>query len=663
LDDKIDLVSAAIPTGNAQLENTAGYITGYVDTTYSADDDTLKLVGTQFSIKSLESVLAAGDDGITLDTVDGVTYIYNTGSGSGGGESDKTYTAGTGLTGVSVTSSIIRFDIKTDWLTQFIEDTTSGVQNLSAGTGLKIEDNVISISASYLSSDALNGYATQDWVTNTALADNATQTWVTDEISGKADQTDVDYISAFVSGLPQDISELNSAMNEKADKEALLELSGTVEDITVPTKVSELENDIPYLSAITSADIPTSYVQQSQLEDYATVESLTAYTEKTDFDTVTGGFENRLTAIEADYTTSGQAHDIASAYVDTLNIATTYATKESLDELSGATSGLPSRVEALETATGSYASNEDLQAVSGAVTGTVEDINYLSSVITGKVDNSSLENYYTSTQVDTITGQLSSDLVAELSGDDDTTYSDGRFISISGDANTINCTLTGLSQLENDTNFITLEDVPPGSVYGVGFGLAASGDSSNIFYLTGTVLSGSDSITVENNVISLTNASNYIKSGDNVSLLTNDAGYITDSALVGYATEQLLSTTSATLTGQINDLATGAVATNTASIETLTGKVKTIEDDYTTSGQVSSIVEGYGYQTASDVSNAIANSSATIIDGLATTGYVDSAVSSKANSADVYTKQEADAAFLTATTQIPTAISDLTNDS
>jgi hypothetical protein len=51
------------------------------------------------------------------------------------------------------------------------------------------------------------------------------------------------------------------------------------------------------------------------------------------------------------------------------------------------------------------------------------------------------------------------------------------------------------------------------------------------------------------------------------------------------------------------------------------------------------------------------------LNGYATESYVTGQVSGKANSADVYTKQEANAAFLTATTQIPSAISDLTNDS
>ena len=77
------------------------------------------------------------------------------------------------------------------------------------------------------------------------------------------------YLSGQIDATNLVVNQVTGTLDAKANKTDLEALSGKVEAIHVPSAVSELENDVPYLSSITSADIPDTYVQVDQLEDYA----------------------------------------------------------------------------------------------------------------------------------------------------------------------------------------------------------------------------------------------------------------------------------------------------------------------------------------------------------------------------------------------------------
>ena len=308
-----------IPTGNAQLQNTAGYITGYnagtgisisngtisltgeVGKTYYADNNTLQLNNTTntFSIKSLSSKLNQGSNIILTPQSDGSVTINAIGGG-GGGTGGATYLAGLGLSlsTVSAEDAIYKFYVNEPWLDNKINTATSGIQNLSAGTGLEIEDNVISLTAEIPSID---GLASEQWVEANFLSaipsNYATKDYVDSSVSGKADLSSV-YTKEEVYTYIETDAKINQATSGKADLSAVQAvddkfvnyytsaqvdqaIATAVEDIpsTVYTGTNgiKVENGVISLTAtlssitndagfITSADIPTSYVQQNELE-------------------------------------------------------------------------------------------------------------------------------------------------------------------------------------------------------------------------------------------------------------------------------------------------------------------------------------------------------------------------------------------------------------
>ena len=130
--------------------------------------------------------------------------------------------------------------------------------------------------------------------------------------------------------------------------------------------------------------------------------------------------------------------------------------------------------------------------------------------------------------------------------DNTTNLSGGRYINInedngidnllSGDEKTIKITSTGviyipsgtvgqlLSTTANGTEwvdnpgYITNADLPCGTVYSTDFGLASKGASNNIFYLTGTVLSGGRYINIsEDHIVDNTM---LLSSGTNIAIST-----------------------------------------------------------------------------------------------------------------------------------------------
>ena len=177
---------------------------------------------------------------------------------------------------------------------------------------------------------ALEGLATEDFVENkisglidgapttldtlreiaNALNDNATMTMVSEAISTKVNTED---FNAHVSENTESFAAINETLSEKADKSELPDVSGfiTMNDVeakgyitetdadekyqpkgeyltehqdlseyakiadipTVPTKVSELENDVPFLTEHQSLD---NYALKADLDDYVKTEDLPA---------------------------------------------------------------------------------------------------------------------------------------------------------------------------------------------------------------------------------------------------------------------------------------------------------------------------------------------------------------------------------------------------
>lgn len=230
--------------------------------TYSADNVTIQMnENNQFSIKSLETKLHAGLN-VTLITDEAGNTTINAIDNSG---QTILYYPGEGLSLVSTTFSVDKnwldnkivanvsgdFNSTSTWVTNNFEDKTDAfnthnaleakINNLSANINGKIDDI-----SSFVSG-------------------------LPDDIAVKANETEVQYISSFVSGLPQDINDIISAMNQKADKNALIELSGTVEGLAeTKADLSALNNvDAKFANYSTTETIVETYATKDSLEDYA----------------------------------------------------------------------------------------------------------------------------------------------------------------------------------------------------------------------------------------------------------------------------------------------------------------------------------------------------------------------------------------------------------
>ena len=642
-------------SGAITVENNVISLTGELGKTYYADETTLQLNDSTntFSIKSLDGKIEAGNAGIEVNTINGVTYISNTGSGGGGG-SDKIYSVGVGLSSANVTTSNTQFFVDQDWLSTFVENATSDIQNLSAGTGLQIVDNVISVSAQYLSavpvgyateswveqnflSSVPDTYATKDYVTGqvsgkadlSAISDMATQTWVENQhyitsaeapstvyfagdglkledstfsltatvsdiegydtlalktdLNDLATEADLQIVSAAIPTSyvqPSAIAEMATTgyvqqqVSGKASQTDLEALSTQVQGIPVVEKVSDLQQDIPYISAI-----PTSYVQQSDLEDYAKTSAITGLATKAEATyTGTGSVvvENNVISLTGEL---GKTYTGASGIIidenDVIGISANflsanalegYATQQWVGEQGFAlTSELPTvstlsagMVEATSaTIRTGLAKDEDLQYVSGVVSAQAGDITAL------KAASGDFSNYYTKSEVYT---KLETDSAIETatSGKADKTQLTAYALS----ADVYNKTEV-YTKTEADNKFLTAHQ------------------SLDNYYNKTQVNAISSALSTTVSDANYQNATQVSAIVENMS-----AGIVGD-----YATKALVGEVSGTLTGQINDLTTGQIATNTSNIQTLTGKVNTIESDYTTSAQVSSIVTGYNYIT------------------------------------------------------------------
>lgn len=604
-----------IPTGTSQLTNDAnfatqewvlgkGYITGYtagtgisinngvisvageLGKTYYADNNTLQLneQTNTFSIKSLSSKLNAGQHIILTEDANGVVTIASTGGGGGGGT--DTYLAGTGLSLSTVEEGVYQFNVDQAWITGYIESATSGLENYTAGEGIAIEDNVISLTATIPS---IEGLASQQYVNvavSVATNDMATQTWV----GQQGYLTAVPDTYATTGQLEAVSGELNNAIGAKANATDLQNYVQTstmsayatsawvdqnyMKSGDVPTDVYTKDEVNAISTALSTAVSEADYANQSTVEGLSTalssaitgvVDSLSSkanvndvytknevYTyletdakiseatsgkaDKTTVDTISGNLNTvsgKVTAIEADYL---KAADIADMATQTWVKEQGYLTAhQSLDDY----------------ATKTYANTASANAVNVA-TGWVNDQNYLT-------EHQSLDDYYNKTEVNAISTALSSAvsgagyLTAHQSLDNYYTKSevytkaetDSAIQTASGN---IESWANGkfLSAHQDISNLATKEEVSTASGAAV---TAATDWVSEQNYLTGIAVDIEDDERREGlnelllgkdfafnsefiglNIEYIITANAIATAGDiptNVSELTNDAGYLT----------------------------------------------------------------------------------------------------------------------------------------
>lgn len=310
-------------------------IDGELGKTYYADDTTLQLnnATNTFSVKSIRSKLAAGS-GVMLseDTSTGVTTINLFGGGSGGGAVQ--YFEGTGI---KINDYYISVDA--DWLSQQIEAATQDLQNLSAGTGLKIEDNVISLTATIPS---VEGLASEEWVEQNFLssipANYVTSAQLTGALNDYAKTTDLanyvtsDTLNDYVTNQQLEAKEYaTTGLVDSVSTTIVNSLTGYAETSDLEAVSGELNNAISARALETDLQIVSTAVDlkadASALNDYAPTSSLTAYQLKSDVIEYTAGSGLALSDNEFRLTATIPSIDglASEQYVDqkTENMATT----------------------------------------------------------------------------------------------------------------------------------------------------------------------------------------------------------------------------------------------------------------------------------------------------------------------------------------------------
>ena len=560
-----------------KIENGTISVDGGLGQTYYADDNTLQLNTSTntFSIKSLSSKLNQGTNIILTPESDGSVTINAIGGG-GGGTGGATYLAGLGLglSTVSAEDSIYKFYVNQTWLDNKIETATSDIQNLSAGTGLQIVDNIISVSAQYLT-EVPDTYATKDYVTGA--------------ISGKADLSSVYTKEEVYTYIETDVK-INEATSGLATKDDL---------------------------DVVSAAVPTSYVEPSAIENMATtgwVDENYAKIGDTPTDVYTKEEVNAIStalstavsdagyltevpntyALKTDVeTASGAAVDVATGWVSSQNylseVPSEYITETELSE-QGFLKEIPtSYVERDELS--AYATNSDLESVSGELVNAI-GAKADATALEDYVLTSSMSAYATSAWVDenflkehqSLDDYATKELVGEVSG------------TLTGQINDLTTgqvatNTANITQLSTDfgtaTGNITTLSTDLGTVSG-----KATTNETNISTLSGQVNTASSTLTAQTNYISGvvdTNTTNIGLVDGRVQTIEADylkAADIAQMATTGY------------VTGKVNDLATGAVATNTANITQLSTDLGTTSSKLETlSGEVNT--------TSTTLNNAI----------------------------------------------------------
>ncbi len=630
-------------TGAVSVENNVISLTGELGKTYYADETTLQLDDSTntFSIKSLEGKIEAGNANIDIQFVDGVAYI-SAATGGGGGGTDKIYSAGTGLSSTNVTASNTQFFVDQDWLSTFVENATGDVGKTYTGaSGIVVDNtnNVIGVSAQYLTQDSLTDYATKEYVTG--------------QVSGKASQTDLETLSTQVQGIP------------------------------VVEKVSDLQQDIPYLSAITSADIPTSYVQKDDLSSYAelsTVEAIdsrvsaieasgliTAGEVDTKIGTATTDMATQTWVENQHYITSAEAPSTVYFAGDGLKLEdSTFSLTATVSDIEGYdTLALKSELEDLSAAIPtSYVQPSAIAEM--ATTG------YVQEQVSGKANSADVyakTDTYSQNEVDTLISEASTAILTSVPS---TVYEAGF----------------GL-ELQNSNKFVLTAAISDLEGYSdVNSAIGAKANSTDLEYVSGVVdtkaaASALNDYALTSNVY--TKSQVYTKEQTNSAINTATSGKADQSTVEGLSTAL-----SAAITGVVDSLSSKAnvddvynkteVYTKTEADNKFLTEHQSLSAYYNKeevnaiSSALSTTVSEANYQNATEVSAIVEDMSGAIVNGYATQDWVTNtaladnatqtwvntqisgkatkdevstlcgalsgAIDTKANSADVYAKNE-----------------------
>lgn len=651
----LQIVSAAIPSLNGYAtENfvtSQGYITSsqipaeYVTESELASEGFLKSVPSEYITDSeLSSELTAYAKKSDLPTVP--TKVSEL-------ENDVPY--------LSAHQSLA------DYATiQYVDDVSSAISTAVDNAGYLTEHQSLS---SYYTKDEVNS------AIGTATTDMATETWVgqqnflksvpttyveRDELTSYAQLSDIPSVQGLASE-----QYVDTAINALSDVYAK-----TTDIPTVPTNVSDFTNDAGYVTStvvdgyateqwvedkhyLTGVDL-TDYALKSEIPtDNSELANTCGYITSSDIPTNVSVFTNDAGYITdaalADYakTSAVQAvDDKLSAYALTANV---YNKTEVDDKLANKADESSLSDYIAWTASGNFATSAQLTAL----TQTVDDKADLSTVQTDYALKSELpvvSTYVAGNNVSITSTGTNEYTVAAT----DTTYVEGTGVTISGASNIIAVDqewlegfVANLGYLPVSSNLDVVADeetivmsVDDGRVLSVNTTWLNNLIDGKGFATTGLLSSTSAAI------IDL-----IPTVPTNVSVFTNDAGYLVSSDLSDYAKSADVTTeintattdmaTTGYVTGVVNDLATGAVATNTTNIgqlsTDLTSKVTSSDVktqveayQYQNATQVASIVEGYNYATNTTVNGidsrvsanetAITNLSSTKIDATSASG-------------------------------------------
>ena len=376
-DDVISVTGITVPTKLSDLENDEGFITDDALSGYSTTEEMNTAISNATS--GLQETLVSGTN---IKTINGESVL---GSGNIEIQGGEEYSAGTNIQIENNVISVTGITVPTK-LSDLTNDegfiTTADTQDFvtSADVKTQIEDY------GYITEDALSGYSTTQEM-NTAInnatsgkvdtsamtqyyTSGETDTAISNATSGLASQSWVEnkgYLTGYTESDPVFMASPASGITAQD-----IENWNSVTGITVPTKLSELENDEGF---ITSADIPTSNTAFTNDAGYITEDALSGYAATSALTTI----QNQINEVE----------EVTATALDDLN--------DRVDEISG-NSVTTGTVESMITA-----------ATSGLASET-----YVDNAVSGKQDTSAMTAYYTSGETDTAISNATSGLQETL---------------------------------------------------------------------------------------------------------------------------------------------------------------------------------------------------------------------------------------------------------
>ena len=372
-----------------------------------------------------------------------------------------------------------------DIVTYSVSDFATAEQGILADSALQSNDNISELTndVGYITSSALNGYATEEWVVEQGYITSASLPTVNN--STITIQKNGSTIESFT---------LNQSSNETIN-------------ITVPTDTDDLTNGAGFITGINSTDVTTAlgYTPTNPL-DLATVATTGSYTDLTNKPTIPTVNNAKLTIQKngttvKTFTANASSNVTCNITVPTsINDLTTTAQQDAIN--SGATS---TNIGQIATNASGISAINDLIPSQATSSNQLADKNFVNSSIATNTAN--------------FIGTFTS--VADLEAYSGTlTNNDYAFVETTDTAGN---TLYDRYKW-NGTEWLFEYELNNSSFTSDQWGAINSGITANDVTLIGTAL----------------------QPNDNITELTNNAGYITSSALSGYVQSTDLATVATT---------------------------------------------------------------------------------------------------------------------